>query len=120
MYIRCAAYRNGQRIGDVSVENISELLAEPDTFLWVGLTEPDPNELLQLQEEFGLHELAVEDARSAHQRPKLEEYKGSLFVVLHTVELQDGKVHFGETHLFVGKQFLISIRHQSSLGYGRA
>ncbi len=120
MYIRCAAYRNGQRIDDIGVENISELLADPETFVWVGLAEPDPNELLQLQEEFGLHELAVEDARSAHQRPKLEEYKGSLFVVLHTVELRDGEVHFGETHLFVGKQFLISIRHQSSLGYGRA
>jgi len=120
VYIRCAAYREGRRIGDVGVENVSELLAEPDTFVWVGLAEPDPNELLQLQEEFGLHELAVEDARSAHQRPKLEEYRGSLFLVLHTVELQDGEVRFGETHLFVGKPFLISIRHQSSLGYGRA
>ena len=120
MYIRCAAYRNGQRIDDIGVENISELLADPESFVWVGLAEPDPSELLQLQAEFGLHELAVEDARSAHQRPKLEEYKGSLFVVLHTVELRDGEVHFGETHLFVGKQFLISIRHQSSLGYGRA
>ncbi|MGX2041941.1 magnesium/cobalt transporter CorA [Methylocaldum sp. MU1018] len=120
MYVRCAAYRGGQRISDIGVENISTLLAEPHTFVWVGLMEPDTNELLQIQEEFGLHDLAVEDARSAHQRPKLEEYGGSLFMVLHPVELRDGDVHFGETHLFIGKQFLISIRHQSSLGYGRA
>jgi magnesium transporter len=119
MYVNCAAYRKGQRIGEITVEQISNLLAEPETFVWLALADPEPEELAKIQEEFNLHDLAIEDARSAHQRPKLEEYGGSLFVVLHTVELREGTVHFGETHLFVGGQFLISIRHGSTVGYGR-
>jgi magnesium transporter len=117
--VNYAAYRKGQRIGEITVEQISDLLREPETFVWLALAEPEPGELAKIQEEFNLHDLAIEDARSAHQRPKLEEYGESLFLALHTVELCEGTVHFGETHLFVGKPFLISIRHGSTVGYKR-
>jgi magnesium transporter len=119
MYVNCAAYRKGQRAGEIDVAQISEILEASETFVWMGLSEPDAPELATIQQEFGLHELAIEDTGRAHQRPKLEEYGGSLFLVLHTAELFDGAVQFGETHLFVGQRFLISIRHGSTQGYAR-
>lgn len=119
MYVNCAAYRKGQRAGEIAVEQISDELSVPDTFVWMGLAEPGPPELEVIQQEFALHELAIEDARSAHQRPKLEEYGGTLFLVLHTAELLEEEVQFGETHLFVGPHFLVSIRHGSTQGYSR-
>jgi len=73
MIIKCVAYQNGNSLGDISVDDISEILKQEDTFVWVGLHEPNDDLLNQIKEEFGLHELAIEDARSAHQRPKLEE-----------------------------------------------
>jgi len=120
MYINCAGYRKGRRIGELTIAQISDLLQESETFVWLALAEPAPEELVTIQEEFDLHDLAVEDARSAHQRPKLEEYGRSLFLALHTVELREGTVHFGETHLFIGKSFLISIRHGSTIDYNWA
>src|SRR5687767_7732417 len=101
MVVNCVAYRHGQRLGDISVDEISDVLAEEGTFVWVGLHEPDTALLRQIQTEFGLHELAVEDALSAHQRPKLEEYGESLFVVLQTAQWWEDAMHLGETHLFV-------------------
>ena len=120
MLVNYAAYQKGQSTGAITIEQISDLLQEPDTFVWLALADPTPEELARIQEEFSLHDLAVEDARSAHQRPKLEDYGDSLFLALHTAELFEGEVHFGETHLFVAKQFLISIRHGSAVGYERA
>jgi magnesium transporter len=119
MFVNYAAYRNGQRVGDIAINQISDLLKEPDTFVWLALVEPDWADLAKIQEEFNLHDLAIEDARSAHQRPKLEEYSESLFLALHTLALSEGSVQFGETHLFVGRRFLISIRHGTTAGYGR-
>jgi len=75
--------------------------------------------LARIQQEFGLHELAVEDTRSAHQRPKVEEYGDCLFVVLHTAEMYEQEVRFGETHVFVSKRFLVSVRHRSALSYSK-
>lgn len=114
MIINSISYRKGRRIGDVTLDDISEVLKEPDTFVWLGLHEPDMALLRKIQEEFGLHELAIEDASKAHQRPKLEEYGHSLFIVLKTALLNDDKVSLGETHLFVGKNFLVSVRHGPS------
>jgi magnesium transporter len=119
MYVNYAAYRNGQVLGSITIDEISDVLLEPDTFVWLALSEPDAVELGKIQEEFGLHDLAIEDARSAHQRPKLEEYGDSLFVALHTVALNGDRVQYGETHVFVGKQFLISIRRGSTASYRR-
>jgi magnesium transporter len=103
----------------VEIEDISEVLKQPDRFIWIGLHEPKEALLRQIQQEFGLHDLAIEDALSAHQRPKLERYGDSLFVVLRTVYMnhEPGDMEFGETHLFVGPNYVISVRHGSSLSY---
>lgn len=117
MIINCSAYKNGAKLPDFSVDEISDVLQQEDTFVWLGLLEPNEELLLKIQEEFGLHELAVEDAHRAHQRPKIEEYGDSLFVVLQTAEVWEDAIHFGETHLFVGRRFLVSVRHGPSQSY---
>lgn len=118
MVVNCVAYRNnGTRLRDISVDDISEILKEPDTFVWVGLHEPDDTLLLKLQEEFDLHDLAVEDAQQAHQRTKIETYGDSLFIVVQTAQLISGHIAFGETHIFLGKRYLITVRHGASLSY---
>ena len=105
MIVNSVAYRQGKSLGDVTLEDISEVLKEPGTFIWLGIHEPDVAQLRKVQEEFSLHDLAIEDALNAHQRPKLETYGDSLFIVLETAQLVDGEVRFGETHLFVGREF---------------
>lgn len=117
MIVNCIAYREGRRVGPVTLEDISVVLGEPGTFLWLGLYEPDIALLRKVQEEFGLHELAVEDALNAHQRAKLETYGESVFIVLDTAQLVDGEVAFGETHIFAGRNFIITVRHGPSLSY---
>jgi len=121
MVVNCIAYRkDGSRIGDVTLEAISDVLAEPDTFVWVGLHEPDEELLLKLQQEFGLHDLAIEDAHTAHQRTKIETYGDSLFVVVQTAQLVEGQLALGETHIFLGPRYLVSVRHGASLSYAPA
>lgn len=115
----CIAYRLGQRVGDIPIEDISEVVKQENTFIWVSLHEPDAALLRKMQEEFGLHELAIEDARSAHQRPKLEQYGNSLFIVLKTAMLTDDHVALGETHMFVGPHFLVTVRHGPSISYSK-
>jgi magnesium transporter len=116
--VNVSAYEGGKRIGDITVDEISDVIVRPDTFVWVGLYEPDDDELAKMKEEFGLHELAVEDARNAHQRPKIETYGGnSLFIVLKTANLKDGQIAYGETHLFVGPSYLVSVRHGDTAEY---
>lgn len=115
--VNSVAYRQGKRIGQVTIDDISEVVQAPDTFVWVGLHEADPSLLIKMQHEFGLHELAVEDARKAHQRPKIEAYGDSLFIVVKTAQMQKDVVEYGETHFFVGKNFLVSVRHGCSQGY---
>lgn len=115
----CIAYRQGQRIGEVELEDISEVVKQPDSFIWVALQEPSEELLLKMQEEFDLHELAIEDARSAHQRPKLEQYGNSLFIALKTAMLKNDHVVLGETHMFIGPRFLVTVRHGPSISYGK-
>jgi len=118
MVVNCAAYADGRRVADVPIEDISEVLKRDGHFVWIGLLEPSEALLRQVQEEFGLHDLAVEDAHRAHQRPKLEEYGDGLFVVLRTARVNgEGGIEFGETHLFVGPGYVVSVRHGSSLSY---
>ena len=113
--INCASYAHGVRVANVEIADISEELKHEDRFVWVGLFEPDEQLLREIQEEFGLHDLAIEDAHSAHQRPKLEQYGDSLFVVLRTAHLagEPQHVEFGETHVFVGPRYVVSVRHGS-------
>ena len=89
MLINCVAYENGSRLSDLTIEEISDYLARPDCFVWVALADATPEELDMMKEEFALHELAVEDARHGHQRPKIEDYGDSLFVVMHLLELHE-------------------------------
>jgi len=117
--IKCAAYQDGASIGDVTVENISEVLKRENTFVWLGLYEADGELLAKIQQEFGLHELAIEDALTAHQRPKIEEYGESLFMVLHTAHLAEEQVEFGETHIFMGPRFLVTVRHGASRSHSK-
>src|SRR5688572_28795598 len=109
--------RDGSR-REITLDAISDVLAVDDgSFVWVGLYDPEPGLLEKLQEEFGLHDLAVEDARNAHQRPKIEAYGDSLFVVAHTAQMVNDRIAFGETHVFVGPRYLVTLRHGASLSY---
>lgn len=116
-----AVYQSGRRVEDVEIERLDlacEAVApEPGRFVWIGLYEPDEDVLAKVQRRFGLHDLAIEDAHNAHQRPKLEAYGDSLFLVLRTVQLLDGHVRFGETHIFAGSGHVVTVRHGSSVSY---
>jgi magnesium transporter len=117
MLINCVAYQEGKKLADISVEAISDYIQIPQCFVWVALREPEPAELAEMQEEFGLHELAVEDARRGHQRPKIEEYGDSLFVVVRTVELVGDQMHEGELDIFVADNYVLSVRNDVKLGF---
>lgn len=116
--VACAVYSDGRRVADVPIEEISEALDAGAQFAWIGLYEPSEALLRIVQKEFHLHDLAIEDALRAHQRPKVEEYGNCLFVVLRTVALgNDDDLEFGETHVFVGPNYVVSVRHGSSRSY---
>jgi magnesium transporter len=117
MLINCVAYQNGKKIGDIPVSEISDIIARPDCFVWVALADATPEELEQMRVEFKLHELAVEDALLGHQRPKIEEYGDSLFAVMRPVELVDGKAQIGELAVFVGLNYVLSVRRGISHGF---
>ena len=120
MLVNCIAYaKDGRKLRDITLDEISEFLSG-DSFVWVGLHEPDETLLDKLQQEFGLHDLAIEDAHHAHQRPKLELYDDSLFIVLHTAQVVGAKIEFGETHIFLGRNYLVTVRHGASLSYAPA
>ena len=119
MVMKCVAYQNGVSIGDVTIEDISEVLKLENTFVWLGLLEADSELLAKIQEEFGLHDLAIEDACAAHQRPKIEEFGDSVFMVLHTAQLAGDEVKFGETHIFLGPRFLVTVRHGYSQSHSK-
>jgi magnesium transporter len=117
--INCAAYSAGHRVADLPICDIHDALKHTDRFVWIGLNEPREEILREVQREFNLHDLAIEDALTAHQRPKLELYDDSLFVVLRTAQLMsnEGGLEFGETHVFVGERYLVSVRHGSLKPY---
>ena len=117
MLINCVAYQEGKKLADIPVEEISDYVERPDCFVWVALRDAQPEELSQMQHEFCLHELAVEDARRGHQRPKIEEYGDSLFAVVQTVELVDNELVLGEVDIFVGANYVLSVRSHSSQGF---
>jgi len=114
MLINCVAYQDGRKLADLDIEEISDYLEKPDCFVWVALRDATPAELEKMQEEFALHPLAVEDAHKGHQRPKIEEYGESLFAVVHLLELQEGELILGEVDIFVGHNFVLSVRNRSS------
>ena len=117
MLVNCVAYHRGQKLSDIPLGEVRSHLERPDCFVWVALKDPQPEELASLQEEFGLHELAVEDAQKGHQRPKIDEYGSSLFVVLHLIEPVGEDLQTGEVAIFVGPQYIISVRRNAQLGF---
>jgi magnesium transporter len=117
MLIDNAIYVDGQRVeSPQSLDETFELMADLGGLAWIGLYRPSTEELAAVAKEFDLHPLAVEDARSGHQRAKVERYGDTLFVVLRPARYDDEReeVEFGELHLFVGPDFVISIRHAES------
>lgn len=113
--VQAALYRDGVRVSSPATltDTYRELREQPSGMAWIGLARPTEGELLSLAAEFGLHPLAVEDAMEAHQRPKLERYGDTLFVVLRAARYLDApeEVDFGELHVFVGPDFVITVRH---------
>ncbi len=122
MLINCAVYENGAKVGDIPVADVSDHLQRPGCFVWVALSEPTAEEIAEMRSEFDLHPLAVEDASKGHQRPKIEEYDDSLFVVLHTLEPEsdatDAALVRGEVDIFVSHNYVLSIRHRTQKGFG--
>jgi magnesium transporter len=117
MLVNCVAYQEGRKLADIPKEDISEYLKQPDCFVWVALKDPTPAELEEMREEFSLHELAVDDARTGHQRPKIEEYGDSLFAVLQAIEPRGGELQVGEVDIFVGNNYILSVRKNSEKGF---
>jgi magnesium transporter len=111
------AYESGQRLADIPLNEVRTHLKRRGCFVWVALKDPEPAELATLQEEFGLHALAIEDAQKGHQRPKIEEYGSSLFIVMHLVEPAGPELQSGEVAVFVGPQYIISVRRDARLGF---
>ncbi|MEU0026204.1 CorA family divalent cation transporter [Streptomyces sp. NPDC006335] len=113
--VQAALYRDGVRVSSPATlaDTFRELREQPSGMAWIGLARPPESELLSLAEEFDLHPLSVEDAMEAHQRPKLERYGDTLFVVLRAARYLDAseEVDFGELHVFVGPDFVITVRH---------
>lgn len=105
-------YKDGQRVRSATLSP-DGLALGPGEFVWIGLLEPDEAELRALQTRFNLHALAVEDALSAHQLPKVETYGEELFVVARTAQIHDELIQYGETHIFLGEGHIITVRHGS-------
>lgn len=115
--VAAAVYENGVRVCDIRVEDAGKWRERPGAVIWIGLHEPDAELLREIQREFDLHDLAIEDAGKAHQRPKLEIYGDSIFVVARTAHMVGDEIAFGETHLFVGRGYVVSVRHGASTSY---
>ncbi len=113
MIINCVAYQDGSKLADITTEAISDYVGRPDCFVWVALRDATDAELEEMRVEFDLHPLAVEDARHGHQRPKIEEYGDSVFAVMHLLELDHGELQGGEVAVFVGKNYVLSVRNHS-------
>jgi len=117
MLVNCVVYEDGRKLAEIDKREIRGYLARPGCFVWVALKDAAEAELAEMQEEFDLHPLAVEDARHGHQRPKLEEYGHSLFVVLNTIEVMGDELRIGELDIFVGRNYVLSVRRGTEHGF---
>ncbi len=119
MLINCTVYQQdqGTKLRDIAISEIDTYTAQPDYLTWVALKDPSPEELQQMQEEFDLPALAVEDAHHGHQRPKLEEYGDTLFAVMHLLEPEDDGYRVGEVNVFVGRNYVLSVRSRNSQAF---
>jgi magnesium transporter len=115
--VAASVYMEGRRVANIAIDEASSWRSKPGHVVWIGLHEPDMPLLTSVQRQFQLHDLAVEDANNAHQRPKIEQYGDGLFIVARTAQLIGDTIAFGETHLFVGEGYLVSVRHGASTSY---
>jgi magnesium transporter len=116
MLISCVVYEDGRKVAEIAAPEIHEYLHRSNCFIWVALHDPAAPELDEMQREFGLHPLAVEDAKNGHQRPKIEEYGDSLFAVLHLVESIGDEFRTGEIAIFAGPNYVLSVRSHAEKG----
>jgi magnesium transporter len=117
MLISAVVYRDGQRVADIDPSEIHRYVAQPEYLVWVALRDPDPATLEQMQAQFDLHPLAVEDARNGHQRPKIEDYGDSLFAVLHVIEPDEKELRIGEVAIFAGRNYVLTVRSHAERGF---
>ena len=117
MLVNCVAYQQGRKLTEIQKKDIRGYLDRPDCFVWVAMADPSEDELAEMQDEFDLHPLAVEDAQHGHQRPKLEEYGDELFLVLHMVEPVGEELRVGEVSIFVGRNYVLSVRSRAERGF---
>jgi magnesium transporter len=115
--VAAGVYVDGRRVANIAIDEASRWRSKPGHVVWIGLHEPDMSLLSSVQRQFELHDLAIEDADHAHQRPKIEQYGDALFIVARTAQLDGDSIAFGETHLFVGEGYLVSVRHGPSTSY---
>jgi magnesium transporter len=113
MVVDCALYAHGVRVRTIGLDELDAVAPGEGEFVWASLHEPDPETLDRFQRRFALHELAVEDAARAHQRPKLDEYEGGAFLVVRTARWKEEsrELDLGEVHAFVGAQHIVAVRH---------
>src|SRR5258706_8698789 len=117
MLVNCVVYQEGKKLADIAQSEIHDYLAKPGCFVWVALRDTTDAELKEMSEQFNLHDLAVEDARHGHQRPKIEEYGTELFAVLHVVEPHGDELRVGEVNVFTGSNYVLSIRNRTEQGF---
>ena len=117
--VASSVYAGGRRVADIAVDEAASWRKRPGHVVWIGLLEPSLELLARVQAQFGLHELAIEDAGKPHQRPKVEQYGDAQFIVARTAQLVEGRIAFGETHIFVGRGYVVSVRHGVSTSYAK-
>ena len=115
--VAAAVYSAGKKVTNITLDEGAAWAAKPGHFVWIGLEEPNEEELYNLQRQFNLHELAIEDALEKHSRPKLETFGDALFIVIYSPIMEDGKLKFIETHIFAGRGYIITARNGHSASY---
>ncbi|MCC6075176.1 magnesium and cobalt transport protein CorA [Pseudomonas sp. GCM10022188] len=115
--VAAAVYHKGRKVADISLEECKRWAVQPGYMVWIGLRDPDREQLQCLQQQFNLHELAMEDALARHTRPKLETFGDALFMVVYSPIRENGRLTFVETQLFAGRGYVISARYGESAPY---
>ena len=115
--VAAAVYSAGKKVTNITLDEGAAWAEKPGHFVWIGLEEPNEEELYNLQRQFNLHELAIEDALEKHSRPKLETFGDALFIVIYSPIMEDGKLQFIETHIFAGRGYIITARNGHSASY---
>jgi magnesium transporter len=117
MLVNCVAYEDGRKLAEIAQSEIHTYLKRPGCFVWVALRDASEAELVEMGDQFELHELTVEDARHGQQRPKIEEYGDCLFAVIHSIEREADEFTVGEVHIFVGRNYVLSVRNRMEKGF---